>query len=209
VLRLFDSLRRFFAKHRLGEAVVVVSGLPRSGTSMLMNMLRAGGLEIVTDEARTADEDNPRGYFEDERVKALDRSSDKGWLRDARGKVVKIISFLLKDLPDDCRYQVLFMHRDLDEVLASQNKMLERRGESGGDTDDERMKQLYRTHLRKVELLLAGNPNFERLDVHYRQVLAAPREEAERIARFLGRDLDRERMATAVEPALYRNRAGA
>jgi len=174
-----------------------------------MNMLRAGGLEVVTDQVRTADEDNPKGYFEDERVKALDRATDKSWLLSARGKVVKIISFLLKDLPDDCRYQVIFMQRDLDEVVASQNKMLVRRGETGGDTDDERMKQLYRNHLRKVEVLLSGKPNFERLDVHYRQVLENPREHAERITRFLGRDLDRERMAAAVDPSLYRNRASA
>jgi hypothetical protein len=203
------SLQRFLLKRKLGPPVVVVSGLPRSGTSMLMNMLSAGGLELVTDRVRTADEDNPKGYFEDERVKALAETPDKTWLRDARGKVVKIISFLLKELPDDCYYQVIFMRRDLGEVVASQNKMLDRRGETGGGTDDQKMMELYRGHLRKVDVLLEDRPNFERLDVEYREVLDDPRGHAKRIVRFLGSRLDVERMVQAVDPRLYRNRASA
>ena len=114
---------------RYGPPIVVVSGLPRSGTSMAMKMLEAGGLAVVTDNVRAADDDNPRGYYEDERVKDLARDANRAWLRDARGKAIKIISFLLKDLPPDNNYKVLFMERDLGEVLASQQKMLDHRGE--------------------------------------------------------------------------------
>src|SRR5688572_29274329 len=110
VLRL--SAKRvpgYVRRWRYGQPIVVVSGLPRSGTSMAMKMLEAGGLVVVTDNVRTADDDNPRGYYEDERVKDLARDANRTWLRDARGKAIKIISFLLKDLPPDNNYKVLFM----------------------------------------------------------------------------------------------------
>jgi hypothetical protein len=199
--------RTWRLKRRLGPPVIVVSGLPRSGTSMMMNMLRAGGLGVVTDLVREADEDNPRGYFEDERVKQLDRAADKNWLRDCRGKVVKVVSFLLKDLPDDNYYQVIFMHRDMGEVIASQNKMLARRGEPVDPSDDGKMAERYATHLRKIGFMLEERANFERLDVHYREALADPRAWAARVRGFLGLRLDLDRMVAAVDPALYRNRA--
>ena len=172
---------------------------------MMMNMLVSAGLEIVTDEVRTADEDNPKGYFEDERVKDLGEARDKSWMRDCRGKLVKVISFLLKDLPDEHYYKILFMRRDLDEVLASQNKMLVRRGEPLKG-DDAKMADLYRTHLRKVEIMLEERPNFEHLDVPYREALESPREHAERVARFLQMSLDVDSMAAVVDKSLYRNR---
>jgi hypothetical protein len=205
LLRLLRALgiRRAAA----GSPIIVVSGLPRSGTSMMMNMLAAGGLAVSSDRVRQADEDNPRGYFEDERVKDLERAPDKTWVAECRGKVVKVISFLLKDLPDTERYQVLFMHRDLHEVIASQNKMLHRRNEPVDETDGERMARAYRAHLVKVKLLLAERRNFDVLEVDYREAVGDPRATARRVARFLGRDLDVERMAGAVEPSLYRNRA--
>jgi hypothetical protein len=203
---LLRALRRQYLKRKLGPPVTVVSGLPRSGTSMMMRMLDAAGLEIVTDSVRRADEDNPGGYFEYEPVKDLDKPGDKGWLAACRGKVVKIICFLLPHLPDDCCYDVIFMRRDLEEVIASQNKMLARRGETGGDTRDERMLQLYRQHLRKVELLLRDRPNFAVLDVEYRRVLAEPEPSARRVGAFLGRRLDAASMARAVDARLYRNR---
>ena len=115
-----------FQRLRYGEPVVVVSGLPRSGTSMLMAMLEAGGLPLLTDAKRHADPDNPRGYFEMESVKSLGEQQDKAWVRNARGKGLKVISYLLKELPDDNAYRVLFARRDLAEVIRSQNVMLER-----------------------------------------------------------------------------------
>lgn len=201
-----SRIREFFYRKRYGEPIVVVSGLPRSGTSMTMKMLEAAGLTLVVDGVRTADEDNPKGYFEDERVKDLNKTEDKSWLRDARGKVVKIISFLLPDLPESHRYKILFMRRHLDEVLASQAKMLRRRGESS-ETDDERMKTLYEDHLRKIGHLIAHRPDFETIDVHYKQVLDDPRGQAERISAFLGGHLDVDKMTAVVDEKLYRNRA--
>lgn len=186
--------------------MVVVSGLPRSGTSMMMRMLDAAGLEIVTDEVRSADDDNPRGYFEYERVKELDKGGDRAWVREHRGKVLKIISFLLEHLPEGCFYRVIFMRRDLREVLASQNKMLVRRGERGDGQDDDKMMRLYTGHLAKVDALLRARPDVEVLDVVYRDVIADPRRQAERVARFLGRADRAPAMAAAVDGSLYRNR---
>lgn len=202
-----SSLHKLFRRVRYGEPVVVVSGLPRSGTSMAMRMLELGGVETVTDGERTADEDNPRGYWEDERVKDLGKEGiDKTWLRDSRGRAVKIISFLLKDLPPDNNYKVLLMRRDLEEVLASQKKMLARRGEESS-TDDARMRELWESHLWRVGYLLKHQPHFEWIDLDYTAVLNDAVKQAQRIAEFLRMDLDPGRMAAAVEQQLYRNRA--
>ena len=191
--------------HR-GAPIIVVSGLPRSGTSMTMQMLHAAGVPIVTDGLREPGEDNPRGYFEDERVKALYKDEEDGaWLVEARGKAIKIISFLLRDLPPSNDYRIIFMRRDLDEVLASQRKMLERRGEPT-DTSDRQMFALWTSHLAQVDELLSSSRHIRALDVEYRDVVAEPRGQARRIHDFLGQDLDVERMVAAVDAKLYRNR---
>ena len=131
------------------ETITIVSGLPRSGTSMMMKILEAGGLEVLTDNLRTADEDNPKGYYEFERVKKL--KEDQAWLDDAKGKVVKIISAILKDLPPDYNYKIVFMYRKIEEILASQKKMLIRRGEPTDKTSDEKMTEVFESHLKQVE----------------------------------------------------------
>lgn len=202
------GLHQIYRTLRYGQPVVVVSGLPRSGTSMAMKMLEAGGLPLVTDRQREADVDNPKGYFEDERVKDLGEADDTSWVVEARGRGIKVVSSLLQHLPRDLNYRLLFMRRNLHEVVASQNKMLERRGETS-DTPDERMLELYQSHLRRVSALLRHAPHFRWIDLHYTAVLESPREEAERIRGFLGRDLDVERMAAVVDERLYRNRAEA
>ncbi|MBZ0090281.1 MAG: sulfotransferase [Thermoanaerobaculia bacterium] len=199
-------LHKLWRRLRFGAPVVLVSGLPRSGTSMAMKMLAAGGLEVVADGIRTADEDNPRGYFEDERVKALGEGRDKGWLRAARGRAVKVISYLLKDLPADNNYKVIFLRRDLREVLASQGKMLERRNEAN-ESSDQQMLEIFESHLWRVDYLFKRAAHFERLDLRYAEVVAEPRRAAERINAFLGGSLDVEKMVEAVDPKLYRNRA--
>ena len=201
------DLMKTYRRVRYGDPVVVVSGLPRSGTSMLMKMLEAGGMAVVSDGQRAADDDNPRGYFEDERVKDLARSPDKAWLRDARGKAVKVISYLLKELPPGHNYKVVFVRRELGEVLASQGKMLTRRGEAAGPSDG-RMRELFESDLWKAGYLLKHRPWFETLEVRYAEVVARPGEEARRIAAFLGGALDVAAMAAAVDASLYRNRAG-
>jgi len=200
------TIRRLWRRLRYGQPVILVSGLPRSGTSMAMKMLAAGGLEVVADGVRSADEDNPKGYFEDERIKALGQSADKAWLRRARGRALKVISYLLKDLPADNNYKVIFLRRDLTEVLASQGKMLERRNEAS-EVSDEQMLEIYRSHLWRVDYLFRHAAHLERLDVQYTDVIADPRREAERIDAFLDHRLDVERMVEAVDPQLYRNRA--
>jgi len=201
------ALTHTWRRLRYGAPIVVVSGLPRSGTSMAMKMLEAGGLPILTDGLRTADEDNPKGYFEVERVKELERQADKSWLGEARGRAIKVISFLLKELPESFNYKVVFMRRELSEVLASQAKMLAHRGEAAS-TDDARMLDLWESHLWRATYLLRHAGHFESIDVEYRQALADPRREAQRINAFLGGRLSVEAMLGAVDEALYRNRAG-
>jgi hypothetical protein len=201
-----SRLGRLVRRIKSGEPIVVVSGLPRSGTSMTMKMLEAGGMLPVTDAVRSADEDNPKGYFEDERVKDLGQMEDRTWLRAARGKVIKVVSSLLQYLPDDNYYKVIFMRRNLREVLASQAKMLDRRGE-GAHTSDEELITMFEAHLEKVEFQLRFRPWFDALYVDHRSVLEDPAGAARRINAFLGGTLDERRMAEAVDPNLYRNRA--
>lgn len=187
------------------QEIVVVSGLPRSGTSMMMKMLEAGGIPPLTDEIRTADKDNPKGYYEFERVKKLDKG-DTEWLPQAEGKVVKVISALLAHLPEDYRYKIIFMQRHMPEILASQRKMLVHRGEDADNMDDERMAELFTKHLRTVEQQMSQQENIDVLYVHYSDALQDPQTAAERVVKFLGRDLDVERMVGIVDPNLYRNR---
>lgn len=199
------TLLRLRRRVLYGRPIVVVSGLPRSGTSMAMKMLEAGGMEIVTDGEREADEDNPRGYYEDERVKDLAKATNKSWLRASRGRAIKVISFLLKDLPPNLNYQVILMRRDLTEVLASQRKMLDRRGETD-DTPDERMMELWLDQMWRVNYLLRKAPQFERVEIEYGEALRNPAAAAARIAGLV-EGLDERAMAAVVDPALYRNRA--
>jgi hypothetical protein len=203
-----SSIQRLYRRLRFGEPIIVVSGLPRSGTSMLMKMLDAGGLAVVTDGQRTADEDNPRGYFEVERIKNLAKDDDRRWLAEARGKAIKVISYLLRSLPSQLNYRVVFIRREIEEVLASQDKMLARRGQTD-DIPPQRMRELFEKDVASARKLLAHEPQFETLEVHYTAILAHPLEEARRIAGFVGGGLDVEAMAAAVDPELYRNRAEA
>lgn len=186
--------------------VVVVSGLPRSGTSMMMRMLEAGGMPILTDHVRAADEDNPRGYYEFERVKRL--REDREWMPEAVGKAVKIVSFLLDSLPDGFFYRIIFMQRALPEVLASQRKMLERRGMPVADpeADDQRMTALYMRHLSHTAKWLRGRPNMRVLAVGHLEAIGDPSAAARRVGAFLGRGLDESKMAAAVDRALHRQR---
>lgn len=173
---------------------------------MVMGMLEAGGLEIVSDGVRAPDHSNPRGYYEYERVKTLDKDADTSWLEEARGKAIKIISFLLKHLPDSNNYRVIFMHRDMDELLASQRTMLQALGEPSEPTADERIATAYRVHLAAVNDLLARRTCFDVLTLSYEGVVGSPSEHAERVNQFLGGGFDVSKMAAAVDPALYRNR---
>ncbi len=186
------------------EVIIVVSGLPRSGTSMMMRMLEAGGVEPLTDHIRKADEDNPGGYYEFERVKQIEH--DTTWLEEARGKAVKMISALVRHLPPRFRYKVIFMQRDIAEVLASQEKMLMRRGEPADKVDDEKMAAIFRRHLAQVEAWLDKQPNLDVLYLDYGQTVQEPLLQARRVADFLGGSLDVPAMTAAVDSSLYRQR---
>ena len=200
-------LNRVSRRLRYGRPIVVVSGLPRSGTSMAMKMLQAGGLPVLTDGARPSDLSNPDGYFEFELVKQLDKNGDLTWLRNARGKGVKVISWLVTWLPEHYDYRVIFMQRDLDEVMASQNAMLLQRGEPRGIDDPDSMRQIYARHLDQVYRFLEERGCFTTMTVNYAEVVGRPFVEAKRLAEFLHRPLDVEGMAAAVDPRLYRNRS--
>ena len=173
---------------------------------MTMRMLEAGGMAVLTDGLRAADDSNPKGYYEFEPVKGLDKPGEHAWLADARGKAVKIISFLLTHLPERYDYHVIFMQRDLDEVLASQNKMLETRGESAGAADA-RMREVYEQHLAQVARFLSRRECFSTLYLPYAEVVADPRAQATRVSQFLGGSLDVGAMAAVTDRALYRQRA--
>jgi hypothetical protein len=185
--------------------ITVVSGLPRSGTSLMMQMLAAGGLPVLTDHVRAADDDNPRGYLEFERAKQIQRDAD--WLDDARGKVVKLVHLLLLDLPLDRQYRVIFMRRDLREVLASQRRMLQRHGRTGAQLTDEALAGVFADQVEKVLRWLCEKPNIEVLEVAYGDLIAEPDRSVQTINRFLGGRLNEAAMASAVDPTLYRNRA--
>ncbi|MBL1217036.1 MAG: sulfotransferase family protein [Planctomycetes bacterium] len=186
--------------------IVIVSGLPRSGTSMMMKMLEAGGLDPLIDNVRTADDDNPKGYYEFERVKALDKG-DTEWLPMAQGKVVKVISALLKYLPSEYRYKVIFMRRRLEENIESQKKMLVNRGEDTEAVSDEELGALLEKHLRQIDTFLNSQPNIDLLYVPYHEMVQDPHANISMVNAFLGNALDAGKMTEVVDAKLYRNRA--
>ena len=186
------------------QTITIVSGLPRSGTSMMMKMLAAGGVEPLTDNIRAADEDNPIGYFEFERVTQIEH--DKAWLEDARGRAVKLISALLKHLPPTHNYKVIFMRRAMREILASQRQMLIRRGEPAEAVPDDKMAALFDKHVAQVESWLAAQPNIETIYVSYNEVMKDARPHAQRINDLLGGALNVEAMIQVADQTLYRQK---
>lgn len=189
----------------LKDHIIVVSGLPRSGTSMMMKMLEAGGLEILTDNLREADANNPKGYYEFERVKKL-KDGDLGWLPNAIGKVVKIVTGLITFLPAEYNYKVIFMERELEEVLASQKKMLGRLGKGDDNIPDDKMAQIYQGHLKQVKTWISSQPNMEVLYVNYNTMVGDPIESLHKVNAFLGGGMNVEIMANVVDKELYRER---
>ena len=182
--------------------IIIVSGLPRSGTSLMMQMLDNGGVPVVTDNIRTPDTDNPRGYYEFEQVKKI--KEDVSWLPGTRGKAFKMVSQLLYELPASETYRVIFMERDLDEMIRSQEKMLSRLGKPSAPS--EAIKQHFTRHLERLRAWLAEQSNFKLLFVRYKDVVESPSAAVSRLSEFLPVKIDMEAMAKTVDPALYRNR---
>jgi hypothetical protein len=184
--------------------LTIVSGLPRSGTSMMMRMLEMGGMPVLIDHIRTADHDNPNGYYEFEAVKRT--KQDSSWLDESAGKAVKMVYRLLYDLPADRNYRVLFMRRKLEEVLASQRTMLKRKATDGDSVSDEQMETLFRRELQSFYDWVPRQPHIELIDVNYNCILSEPLTELARVHEFLGGAVDLPGMASVVDAKLYRNR---
>jgi len=199
-------LELFQNRSRQNGPITVVSGLPRTGTSMMMQILEAGGLSPLTDNIREANLDNPKGYYEFERVKKLPKGDD-AWLVQAQGKVVKIIATLLVYLPNTYTYRVVFMQRAIPEILASQRAMLLRRGEDPHKTSDEELTQLFEKHLAQVNAWINNQPNIKRININYNQVMENPRASLAQVNRFLDNELDVEKMVQVVDSSLYRQRS--
>jgi hypothetical protein len=186
------------------DCITIVSGLPRSGTSLLMQMLAMGGMRILSDSARRADADNPLGYFECERVKHL--ASDSDWLSQAAGMAVKVISPLITKLPARFEYKVIFLLRAMSEILSSQRQMLASRGEPIA-VDDAAMATAFADHLAETLQWISRQPNMQLLPISHRRCIADPDGVSAEIKAFLNRPLDVRRMAATVDPALYRQRS--
>jgi hypothetical protein len=185
--------------------ITIVSGLPRSGTSLMMQMLVAGGMEALSDGERAADVDNPRGYLEWERIKTLPK--DPACIAEGEGKVVKVISQLLLSLPADHEYRVIFMQRPLPEVLTSQDQMLRRRGTFKEGANQNVISAAFEKHLRDVHAWMDGKPNVKALRIPYHDALTQTREVAEQLAKFLETPLNIDAMTQQVDGSLYRNRS--
>jgi len=185
------------------DPIVVVSGLPRSGTSMVMRIVEAGGLKLIVDGKRKADQDNPKGYFEYEKVKEL--AKDDSWLKDVHGKVVKIVSPLLYNLPLTYKYKIIFVKRHMEEILASQNKMLESSGRQS-HIEDSVMGEKFEAHLKKVYEWIEKQTNIDCLYVSYNEIIQNPLPSLSKMNEFLGGILDLNAMIEAIDGSLYRNR---
>jgi hypothetical protein len=188
------------------DVITIVSGLPRSGTSMMMKMLDHGGLPVLVDHIREADEDNPLGYYEFEPVKNIERDTD--WLAGAVGKVVKMVSMLLFHLPTDHSYKVIFMERHFAEILASQKKMLERAGKlDGGQPDDHLIEQQFIKHVGLTKKWLDAQSHIDVYYVSYNSLIEEAPPVVRAINQFLGGKLDEEKMVSVISPELYRHRS--
>jgi len=193
-----------FHQNIKGE-VIIVSGLPRSGTSMMMQMLDHAGIEIYTDKIREADSNNPKGYYEHNNVKSLRRN--KRWVAESMDKAVKVISNFIPHLPLIYNYKIIFMERDLDEILTSQREMLMKLGAK--DRHEEYPLQVMNSFKKsrdKSKLWASKQSNIEMIEVAYSDVIDNPFEEALRISEFLDHRVTPEDLIKPIDTKLYRQR---
>ena len=189
--------------------ITVVTGLPRSGTSLAMQLLEAAGFLPFTDGQRLADASNPQGYYEAEIVKTLPQ--DSAWLEEAEGRAVKVIHLLLPQLPDNREYRVLVMERELGAVLRSQQLMLERLGRAGAALPEARLRQVYGAQLAQMEAWLAARPLVPLLRLGFEACLADPLNSAGKLLRWLElphQPLDRQRLARLLKQRSPLNPSG-
>lgn len=187
------------------DTVIIVSGIPRSGTSLMMQILEMAGYSILTDNKRIADINNPKGYFEYEQVKKL--SQDNSWLHQARGKVVKVISHLLFQLPDNFNYKIIFMNRDMNEIIHSQQKMIsEMNGIKPKNAYPAHLEIAFRKNLDRVHKWQELKSNVEFRYINYNQLIANPEKELLEISTFLGKKLDINNLVNVIDVNLYRSK---
>ncbi len=185
--------------------ITVVSGLPRSGTSMMMQMLEKGGLTLFTDEERAADDNNPRGYYEHDAVKNLGQNSE--FIKQAVDQSIKVIANLLHALPHRFRYKIIFMERDLNEIMSSQRRMLSRMGKKvRDDIYPTQVIEEQKRVIKRVKQWASRHANVEIIYIQHREVLDHPFEQALRINEFLDYKLLPELMVQAVDRSLYREK---
>jgi hypothetical protein len=184
--------------------ITIVSGLPRSGTSLMMQMLLAGGMPVLIDGERVADADNPRGYFEWEPIKLLPR--DPTVIIEAEDKAVKVVSQLLFALPSTHRYKIIFMRRQVAEVVASQSEMIRRRGLPASPLTSMQMASALDMHLKQVQTWLQNKPDLSVQNVEHRELMNDPERIGRTIAEYLGGNLDVDVMSRQVDASLYRHR---
>ena len=191
--------------NKTDSEIIIVSGLPRSGTSLMMKMLATGGIPLLVDQVREADEDNPNGYFELEEVKQL-KDGNSAWLSEAKGKAVKVIAPLLQFLPKDYKYKIIFMRRAMPEILASQKQMLIRRGKDIDGVPDETMARIFDKQVNEILAWINASPNAMSLEIPFTEVIANADLFIDKIKLFLQLELDMEKMAQVINPNLYRQR---
>ncbi len=193
-----------FIKNNIKGTITIVSGMPRSGTSMMMQMLQAGGLAVLTDNIRASDENNPKGYLEYQKVKSL--ATDNSWIHEGQNKVIKVIAQLLQHLPASYQYKVVFMERDMEEIIKSQQIMLGKKSEVDKKVYPTALADTFKKQLEKTRSWIKTHPQFEVMYVDYADVINNPSEVAENLSMFLDADLNSAKMVEAVDSNLYRNR---
>ncbi len=184
--------------------ITIVSGLPRSGTSLMMQILKEGGMNLLTDNIREADENNQRGYYEFEKVKKM--AIDNSWLVNADGKVIKIIAQLLRFLPHTFDYKIIFMERDYSEVINSQNKMIKNLGTKNQKMDAELLKKIFLKQVVSIKEMLVHQENCSVEFINFKDLIFDSKNTIEKINRFMNQNLNEEKMLSAIIPQLYRER---
>tara|TARA_B100000401_G_C52698713_1_gene668011 strand:- start:9 stop:1046 length:1038 start_codon:yes stop_codon:yes gene_type:complete len=194
-----------FLSNNIKGEIIIVSGLPRSGTSMMMQILSAGGLDILTDKKRTPDDNNPRGYYEYEPVKKL--MIDKSWLPQAKGKVVKVIAQLIPYLPSNFNYKIVFMRRPMDEVLKSQQVMLGKEKDVKSKAFPSGLNNAFQKQLNRVDEWVESQANIDVININYKDIISSPENELESLVSFLDKPLEIDKLKSAIDKKLYRNKS--
>lgn len=183
--------------------IIVVTGLPRSGTSLVMQILQSMGIDLFTDNKRSPDQSNPRGYFEHELVKTIEY--DTSWIKKVEGKAIKIVSPLLVYLPNNYNYKIIFMDRVLDEIVQSQEKMLLVNGVPNPQIEPEVIKQIFIKDLKQAWSWIRELSHSESLEISHSKLLKKPESELEKVNGFLNIKVDLENTLKVIDKKLYRS----